>query len=242
MSQQALSNSYSATTLHEWVRLLLEAQRLLGNASRPLQALASLRIHARWATRETPEHAPPSGNSLMTGLRAGVLQELVLLPAIIQNLLKVKTYFGAPHLCWRNPGLAQEVAHNGCEHGVGLGLGLLQAGLAAAPQCVSDPRRHAGAIAQAGARDQLLLEHHALFREDLRSAEGPSEGALLHASAAVRDATRSRLRSQLCLGVSVPLWQRAEAMSGVLSHGVRSASAPDLVSALLRMFTWQGTS
>ena len=100
------------------------------------------------------------------------------LPASPNDYLRVRIPFGASHLCWRNPCLAQKVAHNGGEHGVGLGLGLLQAGLAAAAQRVGDPRRHAGTVAQAGARDQLLLEHHALLREDLRSAEGPSEAAL----------------------------------------------------------------
>ena len=114
----------------------------------------------------------------MAGVRAGVLQRPMSLLASPIEHLRVGACPGAPHLCWRNPGLAQEVAHNGCEHGVGLGLGLLQAGRAAAAQRVGDPRRHAGAVAQAGARDQLLLEHHALLREDLRSAEGLSEGAL----------------------------------------------------------------
>ena len=140
--------------------------------------LASRRLHATLATGETPEHGPPSGNSPVTGMRAGVLQWLMSLPASPDNCLRVRVPFGASYLCRRHRSLAQEVAHYGGEYGVGLGLGLLQAGLAAAAQRVGDPRRHAGAIAQAGARDQLLLEHHALLREDLRSAEGPSEGAL----------------------------------------------------------------
>ena len=145
-----------------------------------------------------------------TGLRAGVLQRLMSLPASPNNHLRMRTPFGASHLCWRDPGLAQEVAHDACEHGVGLGLGLLEAGLAAAAQRVGDPRRHAGAVPQAGARDQLLLEHHALLREDLRSAEGASSDSRCEGRHLLQ-AALAAVPWHICL-----LWQRAEATSRVL--------------------------